>query len=224
MSTYRALSGLIGVSLLALVGQGTVQAQEISTGEIPATGIELIELDGAATTLPNEDLQITADTSAQPLTDAASLDFDAAAEPAELAQARRRTRGRVGSTNFVGIGGDLGYADDLSFAVISKFGLTNKISIRPSALIGDEFSILVPVTYDFRQASGDGFQIVPYAGIGGAYNSGDDDEFQFIVSGGADFPLSRTITLNAQANLSVFDDSDFGVTVGVGYNFGNSSF
>ena len=37
---------------------------------------------------------------------------------------------------------------------------------------------------------------------------------------GADVPLGQRFTLNAQANLGVLNDTDFGVTIGVGYNFG----
>ena len=159
-------------------------------------------------------------------TEAADLSFPAPAEATEIAQTRRRTRGRIGSSIFIGIGADFGYVEDVSFAVISKFALSRSIAIRPSALIGDDISILVPVTYEFGAKGGNdgGFQVKPYAGIGAAYSDSDenDSDLQFLVSAAADFPLSRQFTLNAQANLSLFDDdSDFGVTVGVGYNLGN---
>ncbi|MEL6470982.1 MAG: outer membrane beta-barrel protein [Cyanobacteria bacterium J06623_4] len=141
---------------------------------------------------------------------------------AELAQARRRGSGRVRSSDFIGVGADIGYADDVSLSVISKFSLNDRIALRPSVLIGDDFSILVPVTYDFTQANtelGD-FQIRPYAGVGAAYtDNDDDDDFNLLLAAGADVPLSRQFTLNAQANLGVLNDTNFGVTVGVGYNF-----
>lgn len=157
---------------------------------------------------------------------AADLTFPATdGESLEIAQSRRRTRGSLGSSNFVGIGADFGFADDISFAVISRIGITQQLAVRPSVLIGDDFAVLVPVTYDFNGLSADasgGFRVVPYAGVGASFSDGDDDsDLNLLLSAGADVPLSSRFTLNAQANLSVFDDSDFGVTVGVGYNLGN---
>ena len=146
-------------------------------------------------------------------------------EPVELAQARRRTRNAVGrrGNDFIGVGADFGYADDVSFAVISKLSFNEKFAIRPSVLIGDDSSVLVPVTYEFNQFATEfnDFQVRPYAGVGASYSDSDDDEdLNLLLSAGADIPLSQRFTINAQANLGVFNDTDFGVTVGVGYNFG----
>ena len=96
-----------------MVAQGTGQAQELDTTELPVTGAELIELDITAESVPAEESFVAVvEPAAQPLTDAASLNFDASEASIDLAQARRRTRGRVGSSNFVGIGADFGYAED----------------------------------------------------------------------------------------------------------------
>ena len=83
--------------------------------------------------------------------------------------------------------------------------------------------MLVPVTYEFSQFSTElsDFQVRPYAGVGAAYSDDDEDEdFNLLLAAGADIPISQRFTLNAQANLGVLNDTDFGVTVGVGYNFG----
>ncbi|MEL6603711.1 MAG: hypothetical protein AAFP20_10860 [Cyanobacteria bacterium J06614_10] len=171
--------------------------------------------------------EATSENFSQPATTtAADLTFPSTDdESVELAQRRRRTRGRAGSSNFVGIGADFGFADDVSFAVISRIGITRQLAVRPSVLIGDDFAVLVPVTYEFDGLSADasgGFRIVPYAGVGASFSDGDDDsDINLLLSAGADVPISSRFTLNAQANLGVFDDSDFGVTVGVGYNLGN---
>lgn len=143
----------------------------------------------------------------------------------EVAQARRRTRNAPGrrTNDFIGIGADFGYADDVSFAVISKLSINESIAVRPSVLVGDDFSVLVPVTYEFSQFSTElsDFQVRPYAGVGAAYSDDDEDEdFNLLLAAGADIPISQRFTLNAQANLGVLNDTDFGVTVGVGYNFG----
>jgi hypothetical protein len=79
-----------------------------------------------------------------------------------------------GGANFGLTGGsDLG---GTSFAVISKLGLTETISVRPNVLILRDFAtILLPVTYDFapQQPFGD-FQFSPYLGGGVAINTGSN--------------------------------------------------
>lgn len=170
----------------------------------------------------------TASAQAQPsATDIEATTLDSPnEESAQLAQARRRTtRGIAGSSNFLGIGADFGTTDDISFAVISKYAFSDQVAVRPSVLIGDGFAVLVPITYEFSRYSTDvqGFQIRPYAGVGASYVDSDvDDSFGLLLSGGVDVPISQRFTANAQANFAgVFsDDSNFGVTVGVGYNFG----
>ncbi|MEL7072101.1 MAG: hypothetical protein AAGN15_26145 [Cyanobacteria bacterium J06581_3] len=162
----------------------------------------------------------------QPVTEASELAYPAIEEPTELAQRRprRRTTGARGGSNYIGIGADFGYADDFSFAAISKFELTDKLAIRPSLLFGDDFSVLVPVTYDFTAFNSNvgGFPLSPYAGVGASYTSGDgDDDINLLLSAGLDIPLSQQFTANAQVNWGVLNDSEFGVTVGVGYNLGN---
>ncbi|MEO1390697.1 MAG: hypothetical protein AAFV85_25475 [Cyanobacteria bacterium J06634_6] len=162
----------------------------------------------------------------QPVTEASELAYPALEEPTELAQRRprRRTTGARGGSNYIGIGADFGYADDFSFATISKFELTDKLAIRPSLLFGDDFSVLVPVTYDFTAFNSNvgGFPLSPYAGVGASYTSGDgDDDINLLLSAGLDIPLSQQFTANAQVNWGVLNDSEFGVTVGVGYNLGN---
>ncbi|MEM9151069.1 MAG: hypothetical protein AAGB19_11515 [Cyanobacteria bacterium P01_F01_bin.3] len=165
----------------------------------------------------------------QPITEASALTFPAGEAPEELAQIRRRrTRGGAASgDNFIGIGADFGYADDVSFAAISKFSFSPQWAVRPSVLIGDDFSVLVPVTYDFsRFSTGVGnFQVKPYAGAGAAFSDGDDDDddsdFNLLLSAGVDVPVSQRFTFNAQVNWGVLNDSDFGATVGIGYNLGN---
>ncbi|MEL6552800.1 MAG: hypothetical protein AAFQ63_04965 [Cyanobacteria bacterium J06621_11] len=144
----------------------------------------------------------------------------------ELAQSRRRRRTRAAQRlNYVGVGADFGTADDTTFAVISKLSLTDNISVRPAALIGDDFSVLAPVTYDFTQLgdSAENIQIRPYVGGGASYITSDDDSnLGLLLSAGIDVPVSRRFVINAQANYAgVFsDEEDFGVTVGVGFAVG----
>ncbi|MEO0648967.1 MAG: hypothetical protein AAFZ17_22905, partial [Cyanobacteria bacterium J06650_10] len=53
-------------------------------------------------------------------------------------------------------------------------------------------------------------------------DDGDDDsDINLLLSAGVDIPISRRFTLNSQVNWGVLEESQFGITVGVGYNLGN---
>ena len=207
--------------------QPWTQAETVSKSDPLAAAETTAAMTTAAPTAA--DLALTNDTVAaeiaQPTTDASELALPAAEfeEPATLAQARRRTRGAVVGSDFIGIGADFGYAGDVSFAAISKFSFTDRLAARPSIFVGDEFAILVPVTYDFSRFSTDvgGFQLRPYAGAGVSYTDSEDNDINLLLSAGVDVPVSQRFTLNAQLNYGVLNDSQFGGTVGVGYNLGN---
>ncbi|MEG4574353.1 hypothetical protein QUA56_16915 [Microcoleus sp. N3A4] len=134
--------------------------------------------------------------------------------------------------SYVGIGGNLGFGGDSSlgdssFAIISKIGLTNNFSVRPTVLFRDNLTILVPVTYDFVSQEAvevsDDFVITaaPYAGVGVAFSTGDDSNFGFLISGGVDVPLSRNFTATAGLNVGFLDGAEVGLLLGVGYTFPN---
>ncbi|MDM9581825.1 MULTISPECIES: hypothetical protein [unclassified Nostoc] len=134
-----------------------------------------------------------------------------------------------GGSSYLGIaaniglnGGDTSLGDG-NFAVVSKIGLTNSISVRPSAVFGDNTTVLLPITYDFTFKSADAFSeplaIAPYVGVGAAYKTGDDSKFAFLVSGGIDVPLTSQFTATAAINAGFFDETDVGLLLGVGYNF-----
>ncbi len=134
-----------------------------------------------------------------------------------------------GGSSYVGVAGNIGLSGgdsslgDGNFAVISKVGLTNSISVRPSAIFGDNTTVLLPVTYDFSFQSADPFKeplaFAPYVGVGAAWKTGDDSQFAFLVSGGIDVPLSSQFTATASVNAGFFDQTDVGLLLGVGYNF-----
>ncbi|NJM97249.1 MAG: porin family protein [Phormidesmis sp. RL_2_1] len=210
------------------IASETIATETIATETIAADTAPAVSFTASSLMAPNEDPEgfITAEDSF----DNARL---AVAPPVELAQARRRSRSTFRTSNFIGVGVDFGSADDTSFAVISKFSVTDNISIRPAALIGDNFSALVPITYDFNSYSTDlgGFQARPYAGVGASYitrsnvanANNDESELGLLLAAGVDVPVSQSFTANAQLNYSgIFsDNSKFGVMFGVGYNFGS---
>jgi hypothetical protein len=138
----------------------------------------------------------------------------------------RRTRGGssyIGVAGNIGINGGESSLGDGNFAAISKIGLTNAISVRPSAIFGDNTTILIPVTYDFTFKQADPFDeslaIAPYIGVGAAIKTGDNSQTAVLVSGGVDVPLNAQFTATAAVNAGFFDETDIGLLVGVGYNF-----
>jgi uncharacterized surface protein with fasciclin (FAS1) repeats len=137
-------------------------------------------------------------------------------------------RGLFGGTSYIGAGGNIGITGSNSlsvgnFAVISKLGLTRNISVRPSAVFGDETLVLVPVTLDFgSQAApvgGQTFSISPFIGAGVAIDTSGDTDIAFMATGGIDVPLGSRFTATGAVNAAFFDETSVGLTLGVGFNF-----
>ena len=134
--------------------------------------------------------------------------------------------------SYIGIGGNLGFGGDSalgdgSFAIISKIGLTNNLSVRPTVLFRDNLAFLVPVTFDFVSQNAvevtEDFVITaaPYLGAGVIISTGDDDNIGFLISGGVDVPLTRNFTATAGLNVGFVDGAEVGLLVGFGYTFPN---
>lgn len=139
-------------------------------------------------------------------------------------------RATRGGSSYVGIGGNIGLGGGETalglgnFTVISKIGLTDAVSARPSVIIGDNTAILIPVTYDFNlQPTGAETEAIssfsPYVGGGLAISTGDNDDVGPMLTAGADVPLAEQITATAGVNVGFFDDTSVGLVIGVGYNF-----
>lgn len=136
-----------------------------------------------------------------------------------------------GGSSYIGIAGNIGLGGnsalgDGNFMVISKIGLTKAISVRPGAVFGNDTVILLPVTYDFsfKQLSdpfAEPLPIAPYIGGGAAINTGSNSEVAFLVTGGIDVPITPQLTATAAVNAAFFNDTDVGLSIGVGYNFGS---
>jgi len=108
-----------------------------------------------------------------------------------------------------------------SLVIITKFGLNETMAIRPSALIlGKSATFLLPLTYDFdpQQAFGNS-KFSPYLGGGVAITTGSNSTYGAMITGGIDIPWTSTFTVNVTANIAFLDTTDFGVLVGIGYNF-----
>jgi hypothetical protein len=142
-------------------------------------------------------------------------------------QPGRATRG---GSSYIGIGGNIGIGGgssigEGSFTVFSKIGLTENISLRPLGAISDDPTILIPVTYDFNPRTVDpveeveAFSISPYVGAGVGIITTDVADVGFLLTGGVDIPISSQFTGTAAINALFANDTDVGLTLGIGYNF-----
>jgi hypothetical protein len=172
----------------------------------------------------------------QPQTSPRSEVYSEQAEDTSVAQSIEDIepgRASRGGRSYIGIGGNLGLSGDTAigqgaFMINSKIGLTRNISFRPAVLIGESTDFLLPLTYDFILQSADPFQPIPFApfvGGGVAFSTSDDNTVGFLVTGGADVPLSAQFIANARVNAGFFGDTtSIGISLGVGYQFSGLGF
>jgi hypothetical protein len=129
--------------------------------------------------------------------------------------------------SYIGVGGNIGFGGDTAlgegnFTVYSKIGLTNRFSARPGIVIGDDPTILVPLTADFPitpVSENVDFVVAPFVGGGLAISTGNDSLARPLITGGVDVPVADRITLTAQGNVAFFRDTEGSVILGIGYNF-----
>jgi hypothetical protein len=156
--------------------------------------------------------------------------------PSSNSDRTTRTLGRAtrSGPSYVGVGGNIGLGDgdtalgEGSFAVFSKIGILPYLSVRPSVLVSDNPTILLPVTFDFipgitPAVEGGteriGFRASPFIGAGIAISTGDDSSVDFLATGGVDIPFAERFTGTASVSASLFDNPAVGLLLGVGYNF-----
>jgi len=135
----------------------------------------------------------------------------------------RSTRSGPG---YLGVGGNFGITGDSdlggrSLAIISKLGLNDTTSVRPTILLLRNFAtFLLPLTYDFElQQPFGGLTLAPYVGGGVAVTTGTNSTFGPMLTAGVDIPISANFTVNVAANLAFVHTTDLGILVGIGYNF-----
>ena len=230
-STHSALSP-ISAQESPEVELAEVETAKIEAAAIETAAIETAAIEGSTGTAADLEPMLTnpaiANTDVSPDLNPNDLNTDLldsgflAPAPLEIAQTGPREVRYVFS--YIGLGVNLGIAGDAaigdtSFAVLSKIALNPYLSLRPSLLIEDDVSFLVPITYDFGIA-GPGSGIAPFAGLGLTFSTGDDNNVDFLLTGGLDFPINDSLVATASANLAPFgDEVDFGILLGLGYTF-----
>ncbi|MEB3338609.1 MAG: hypothetical protein VKJ46_14165 [Leptolyngbyaceae bacterium] len=253
LTLIRGITLPVGLTALTLMGQGLpAQAQPNPAAEPISNSVELSPKT-AAPSIPWQVSEVTdpqlleptskaqrmgeSSRSAADLTDKPAnaapgessgvAQFEAQpVEPAVPALEPSPTR-----TSYIGVGGNIGISggsSDVSrggFTVLSKIGLTNDLSVRPSVVFAEDAAIMVPLTYDFAGLEeATGVPIAPYIGGGVAISTGNNSEVGPLLSGGIDVPITTNLTATAALNTSFFDTTDLGVFIGVGYNFPTTGF
>ncbi|MBD2774011.1 fasciclin domain-containing protein [Iningainema tapete] len=219
---YHVVSGELTARELSTGEQKTLEGRPVNIQITPATS--QIAVNKASVIQPN----VQASNGVIHVINQVLLppDINLAQQPQDGITPGRTTRG---GSSYIGVGGNIGLGGDSAlsegnFAVFSKIGLTRTISARPSAVIGDDPIVLVPVTFDFagRSANPFGeptFTIAPYVGAGVAIETSDDADVGLLLTGGVDVPLSSRFTLTGAVNAAFLDETDVGLMLGVGYNF-----
>jgi hypothetical protein len=219
--------------------EAAVEAEEETAVEADADELEAADEEAADTLEAETDDVTEAETSADLLLEpeaAAPLSITETLELAAvevnvdmggenlLAQATAPTFQGVSQT-YLGVGGNLGIGDesplgDFGFAVISKFSLGPRFSLRPAALIAEGgTSFVVPATYNFDTTTFAGFAMQPYVGVG--VDIPTQGGVGLLLDAGLDIPLNPQFTLNATSLFRVTGGFSLGLVVGVGYNFAN---
>lgn len=215
------LASLLGGSLCAIAQEIEPLSPELST--VAETESEPASSETAQIPFPGTSITNAASLSEQPA-------FTPVPELAQLSEVRIaqgvEPRQLSGGVSYVGIGANIGVGGDsaigrFGFAAVSKIGFTQNLSVRPSLIVNNRVSLLVPITYDLivGREPFDPVAFAPFVGGGVAFDF--SGRVGPMLTGGVDFPLTPQLTATGSANVAFLGDSTkFGILVGVGYNFG----
>ncbi|MDJ1171894.1 hypothetical protein PMG71_20910 [Roseofilum sp. BLCC_M154] len=128
--------------------------------------------------------------------------------------------------SYIGLGATIGLHGESSMGnvggtILSRVAFTENFSFRPSVIIGDGTSITIPFTYDIpfsREPYGPPVTLFLGGGFGLDLKNGTHGP---LITTGIDIPFSKNFTFNATLNTGFWDVRalDWGLTLGVGYNF-----
>ncbi len=123
---------------------------------------------------------------------------------------------------YVGAGVRTGFGDPTSAVINAKVQLTRfddvGVSVRPELILGDVTEFRLPVTVEAQITNG----IYPFVGAGIAVNTDGLNRTDPMITGGADFALTRDITLKTELNLifqTGISDTDLEFVSTLNYTF-----
>jgi len=207
----RRLSLLLSLTTIAVLGSGlSAQAETKTPAPVPGT---------TATSAAVLTTQLPVTPKAAP---ASTTPDSRVAQDIDAGETIR------GGYSYIGVAGNIGLSGGASslgignIAVISKIGLTRNISVRPSAVFGDNTTVLIPLTYDFTLSPIGIFStpipISPYLGAGIAINTGNRSDTGALISAGVDIPLTPQFTATAGVNVGFINNTSVGLLIGIAYN------
>ncbi len=188
---------MLGFSLVLSLANQAVQAQSL-----PSTSI------------PNE-----------PIPDYSQPSSAPTSNPPSTEKAKPRSLG-----NYIGIGGTIGVSgsgEGLShggLTIINKRDLSDFLSVRGTTVFGgdqNDSNLALTVNFPVRTSSGQ-IQLVPFLGGGILLRSKsnfEDINIRGLLTAGIDVPLSRRFTATTMVNVGLFQKTEVGVQLGLGYNF-----
>ncbi|MGD1849818.1 MAG: hypothetical protein ACFCBU_04180 [Cyanophyceae cyanobacterium] len=217
-----------GIAALS-TGLGALPALASPIADIETLdSVDAISVDADALVFDIDEVNQFAATSIQPSETSSDADLEIAQRPFENSDGRRTSS----KFSYIGVGFALGLSDDAEselgdggFALASKTGFTENISLHNLSVLGEDPITSVALTADFPIRSGDSpnsaIAAVPFAGAGIAIRNifQDDSAAAFLLTGGVDVPLAYRWTATGRIAVGFFDDTEAALVLGVGYTF-----
>jgi hypothetical protein len=136
----------------------------------------------------------------------------------------RQPRRHIGIGGSIGVSGEDTGLSEGGFAIMSRYDLNNRLSIRGTSVFGNtrtDNAMALTVNFPIRSSSGEA-QLIPFVGGGVLISSKslfDDLIVRGLVTGGIDMPISRRFTASTAVNVGFTDRANVGVRLGVMYGF-----
>jgi hypothetical protein len=239
---FKQTSIVIGIATITVLAGGlSAQAQTVNSERAKANSTDRVSTSAAALRDRSEDAVVAQVDPTYPTTQPTTPDpTPTQTTPTQITPTQTTPtqtdpgaiepgRATRGGFSYVGVGGNIGLTGGETalglgnFTVISKIGLAETVSTRPAVVIGDNTTILIPLTYDFLIQPTGATEAVPafapYVGGGLAIATGDNSDVGPMLTAGADVPIGGQFTANAGVNVGFFDSTSVGLTIGIGYNF-----
>lgn len=150
-----------------------------------------------------------------------------AQQPEAVAQ-QPETDGGVDRIHYFGAGGTIGLSDEGDtalgsggFSLVGRFSITDNLAVHTASAFGDNSIASVALTggAPIRNEETGRIKLYPFLGAGVAVRT-DEFEFDPLVTGGVDIPITDVITGTTRINASFGDDgTDVGLVLGIGANF-----
>ena len=146
-------------------------------------------------------------------------ELDPEPDPEPEAKKPRPRRNYAGLGGNVGLRGDQTALGDGGIVFVSKVGFSDRLSLHNQTVFGKQTAGITALTVDFPIRRGDRVVVAPFIGGGAATRLDNGLHIDPALVGGADIPLSKDFMGTVRVNTSFKDETEVGLTLGIGYNF-----